>query len=132
MIRGVIVAALCVALQVGALWGALFHAHLDDHHPDHHDGPRIHAHFSGHIEHHHAPATPSLVTVDTERVTTFDVFVAVHAATVTAPALPPGRFALPIILESVMRQPPDVVRSHGPPPASPAGSRAPPSLSVLI
>jgi hypothetical protein len=132
VVRGVIAAALCLALQVGALWGALLHAHLDDHDTGHHAGHRIHAHFSGHIERHHAPAGSSLVAADSAHVTRLDVFVAVHAAPVTAPALPPARFALPAIADSVMRQSPELVRSHGPPSVRSAAPRAPPALLVLI
>jgi hypothetical protein len=56
------------------------------------------------------------------------VFLAVHAASVVEPSLPPDGFAVPPIHESVMRRAPDVVRSHGPPVGGPTESRAPPTF----
>ncbi|MGH9258073.1 MAG: hypothetical protein ACRD3C_26225 [Vicinamibacterales bacterium] len=131
MLRGLIAIALSLALQGGALSASLVHAHLDDHHQDHH-GPRVvHAHFSSH---HHLDEHPWKAGTDAwqadddpGRVAYLQVFLAVHSETVVAPALPPGRFSLPTLHASVMRQSPEMVRSHGPPEGLPGESRAPPT-----
>jgi hypothetical protein len=125
-----------MALQVGALNATLVHAHLDDHHNGHHDAPAVHAHFSGHPAGHHdiaqSGADGSTVIVDheSEQTTRLQIFIAVEAAALTTPALPPARFTLASAPQSLMRQRPDVVRSHGPPPSRVSTPRAPPTPSV--
>lgn len=133
MVRGLIAAVLCVALQAGALCAPLVHAHLDDHHRHHHGAQRVHVHFSGH-ERHEAPAGTNAVRADDdpEQITSLQTFVAVAAVAFTEPALPPAPFVVPPAVESTMRQPPEEVRSHGPPTAGLPAPRAPPAPAVLI
>lgn len=135
MTRGLIAGGLSVAIQAGALCAPLVHAHLDEHHADHHLPYGVHAHVNGHGgEDHRASAETSAVHSedDPEQITEFQIFVAVDAAAAAELPLPPVRFALLPPLESTLRRPPDVVRSHSPPDRSLADSRAPPAWSVLI
>jgi len=128
--RRLTAAGLCIALQVGALCAPLVHAHLDDHHADHHDVPVVHAHAGGHPQ---GPARdqPAIGPEDgSEQTTRLQVFVAVAPGVFAVPALPPARFTLRPALESAMRRLPELVRSHGPPPAHAVAPRAPPSLTV--
>ncbi|MBI4888794.1 MAG: hypothetical protein HY824_16975 [Acidobacteria bacterium] len=127
MLRRLIALGLTAAIQVGALYAPLVHAHLDD---DHHGSHRVHAHASGHVtvHHHDAPGTTAVTPAeDADHVTQLQVFVAVHSDVFADPALPPARFSPPAVLDSLMRRPPEVVRSHGPPDGGPSGSRAPPA-----
>lgn len=133
--RRLFAVTLCVAVPIGALCAPLVHAHLDDHHDGHHaghhDANRVHAHLDGHEVDRHVSSEEALAVepgADPEHVTRLQVFVAVHAAAPIAPALPQARYTLPAPLESIMRRPPAVVHSHGPPGASSTGSRAPPAL----
>ena len=130
VLRGVIAAGLCVAIQVAALCAPLVHAHLDDHDGDHHAAALVHAHVGGHhSRHHESAATPVVVSEDDpEDATRLQIFVAVQAAAFTDPVLPPARFTFPQTLESNVARPPEVVRSHGPPESRPRASRAPPSF----
>lgn len=137
VIRTLAAVGLSVALPLGALCAPLLHAHLDDHHADHHDANRVHAHLGGHdVDHHDASSEEQIAEgrpevapdADPEGVTRLQVFVAVHPGTPAAPALPLARYTLPAPLESIMRRPPVVVHSHGPPSVSSAGSRAPPAF----
>lgn len=146
--RRLLAVGLPVVLQVGALWAPHVHAHLDAHHDDHHDAATVHAHVAGHRAHgpadagHHTPEyvasggsrTRFVMTSDDEpeQTTRLQIFVAVTAVAVASPALPPARFGLAPPPDSEMRQPPDVVRSHGPPGDRLTESRAPPLPSVLI
>ena len=135
VLRGVIAAGLCVAIQVAALCAPLVHAHLDDHDGDHHGAARVHAHVSGHHVGRYEAADPTPAVHpgdDPEEATRLQVFVAVQAAAFADPAPPPARFVLSPALESNVRRPPEVVRSHGPPERSPADSRAPPAFLFLI
>lgn len=127
MVKGSIAGVLCVALQAGALCAPLVHAHLDGHHGDHHGARRIHAHFGAH-ERDEVRAGTATVRAEEgpEQITSLQTFVAVATWVFTGPALPPAPFVVRRVVESTMRQPPQVVRSHGPPPAGPATPRAPP------
>ena len=122
---------LCVAVPIGALCAPLVHAHVDDHHAGHHDANRVHAHLSGHDVDRHVSSGGDLAIgpdVDPEHITRLQIFVAIHAAAPLSVALAHARYTLPTPLESIMRRPPAVVHSHGPPGASFAGSRAPPAF----
>lgn len=136
MARRLIAMGLCAALPVGAWAAPLVHVHPDLHHDDHR-AAAVHAHFGGH---HHGVSgfsrTADQQAVeshdDPEQTTRLQIFVAVASAPFMPPALPPSRFALGPEPGSVMRRPPDMVRSHGPPRLRIGPSRAPPALSVLI
>lgn len=129
VIRTLTAVGLSVAIPLGALCAPLVHAHVDDQHADHHAANRVHAHLGGHDVDHHVSLAGELAIEpdqDPEHITRLQVFVAVYAAAPSFLALPRARYTLPAPLESVMRRPPSVVHSHGPPSASSAGSRAPP------
>ena len=132
--RRLLALGLAVALQAGAVTSPLVHAHLDDHHHGHHDAGRVHAHVDGHaIEHHADPHTSAIHGEESPwSVVHVPFFVAAHADVSLEPALPHAPFIFADAGESLMRQPPDVVRSHGPPAARPSAPRAPPRSSVLI
>jgi hypothetical protein len=150
VVRRLLAVGLSVAVPMGALCAPLVHAHLDDHHGGHHDANRVHAHLAGHppapeapagprrsasaeagVDHHVVSAGHELAVepdADPEDVTRVQVFLAVHAAAPTSPALPQARYSLPAPLESVMRRPPVAGHSHDPPAASSTGPRAPPAF----
>lgn len=132
--RRLLALGLAVALQAGALTAPLVHAHLDDHHTDHHAAGRVHAHLDGHELPHEAP--PDRLAIHAEEspwsVVRIPLFVAEHADVWLEPGLPQAPFLFADAAESLMRQPPDVVRSHGPPVVRPSAPRAPPVSPVLI
>jgi hypothetical protein len=146
--RRVLALALAACVPLGALCAPLVHAHADDHHDPHHDGSRVHAHLGGHgsarhqvrhddhdtdhhvaasLDEHHSRLAEIEETGAREDVVRLQFFVAVDAHAFVAAGLQQGTYRLPPPLESVMRRPPIVVRSHGPPDRSPSASRAPPA-----
>lgn len=145
VMRRLVAAGLCAALQVGAFTAPLVHAHLDDHHDDHHDAAAVHAHFDGHAPGpatagHHVPRyvasgfsrnnQPAVrAHDDAEEITRLQIFIAETPVPSVTPALPPARFAPAPEPGSVMRRGPDVVRSHGPPRSGVTTPRAPPTPS---
>ena len=132
--RRLLAISLTIALQAGALTAPLVHAHLDDHHDDHHAAGPVHAHLDGHaLEHQALSGMPAIHAEESPwSVVHIPLFVAEHADVWLEPALPQAPFLFVDAGESLMRQPPDVVRSHGPPSVRPSSSRAPPVSSVLI
>ena len=134
MLRSVIAIGLVVALQAGALTASLVHAHVGEEHHGHDGGTHVvHAHVGGHHSHHDHDALPASGPVvrageEPGRVTYLQVFLAVHSGSLVEPAIPPSPFSLPRSHESVMREAPEMVRSHGPPEGSPSEPRAPPAF----
>ena len=139
MPRKLIALTLTLAMPVASVCAPLVHAHLDDHVHGH----RIHAHLSGHASHHehakdrhhadkhHPMAAPVVASDDSsERATSVPLFVAVQKDLLLQPVLPRATFAIAAPLRSVLRRPPDDVRSHGPPPVRFGPSRAPPFLAA--
>ena len=152
MSRKLIAVAVTLAMPVAAVCAPLVHAHLDDHAHGH----RIHAHLSGHASHHdeghghsrsseepalaakhhhadeHGDPAATFVAADdsSERATSVPLYVAVQKDVLLQPVLPPASFAMAAPLRSVLRRPPDVVRSHGPPVVRLSPSRAPPSFAA--
>jgi len=131
--RRFVAAGLSMALQLGAFQAPLMHAHLDDHEDDHHHARAVHAHFGGHS--HPGPAEAGqhdgpVVAAPEEQTTRLQTFVAVKATAPISPALPPAVFTPIAPIESAMRRPPELVRSHSPPDVACLAPRAPPTPSV--
>jgi hypothetical protein len=130
--RRLLAIGVAVALQAGALTSPLVHAHLDDHHDDHHDASRVHAHVGGHVGGHagghreDAGGTTVHEAEAPERIVALALFVATYADAGIEPAVAPALFRVAPSTESLMRRPPEVVRSHGPPPPASSAPRAPP------
>lgn len=132
--RRLLAFGLSVAIQAAALSAPLVHAHLDDRQDNHHGASRIHVHLDGHGPHHHDAADGPAVQREESggRVVGVPLFVAAQPEPATEPALAPAPFELPMATASLMRRPPDEVRSHGPPASPSLAPRAPPAFSVLI
>ena len=134
--RRLLVFGLCLAIQTVAVSAPLVHAHLDDHHDDHHASGRIHAHFEshGHGGDHARPLSGPAIheEEDGERVISVPLFVAAHNDVSIEFAIAQAPFTVTPDVASVMRRPPQEVRSHGPPPSPASSPRAPPAFSVLI
>jgi hypothetical protein len=132
VLRATIAVSLAAALQLAALGAPLLHAHLDDHdHDGHHGAARVHAHLGGHSTARHATQHDDPAVTedeDSERATGLQLFVAVEPTPFSIPALPEARYAVPMPLESIMRKPPVVAHSHGPPGGRPAALRGPPAF----
>jgi hypothetical protein len=132
--RRLLALGLAVALQTGALTAPLVHAHLGDDHDDHHASGAIHAHIHGHgvarPGHDDHPALHS--EEGPERIVPLKLFLATHVGSGPEPVLAPVQFLVAPPAGSLMRRPPQVVRSHGPPPIAPSTPRAPPLSPVLI
>ena len=132
--RRLVALGLTFALQAAALFAPLVHAHVGGGHHDHHGAGRIHAHADGHGSHRHPAAGAAIhgEEVPAGLVIRLPLFVAVQGDASVVPVVAEAVFQLPEAAESLMRQRPQVVRSHGPPPTDRTGSRAPPALTVLI
>jgi hypothetical protein len=134
--RRLLAFGLTVAIQAAAVSAPLVHAHLDDHHADHHRANGIHAHLHGHDAPHSHPQPDQRVAIHAEeareRAVTMPLFVAVHVDAAIEPALAESRFDIPAAADSLMRRPPEDLRSHGPPLSAALSPRAPPVFSVLI
>jgi hypothetical protein len=128
IVRKAVALALSLAVQVAALGAPLVHAHPDEHATAHHNGRSMHTHWSGHERSHHHGDTPAFSTADSDRAVFLNVFVAVAAPHVAAPALPQAIFALLVPMERAAHRGVEVVRSHDPPGVSSPPLRAPPAF----
>jgi hypothetical protein len=133
--RRLLAFGLSVALQAGALSAPLVHAHLGNEHDDHHASGRIHAHIEGHpaAANHRDDDRPAVHSEESgERIVPLKLFVATHAGIGLEPTVAPRQFMVTPPASSLVRQPPQVVRSHGPPAIISSTPRAPPFSPVLI
>lgn len=126
--RRLLAIGLAFALQVGALTAPLVHAHVGHNEDGHVGATRIHSHAGGHAHQHEASSDAAVVhgDEDQDRVVNVPAFVAASAHAYLQPALPQAPFSIAEVGESLVRQQPDVVRSHGPPDSRPSAPRAPP------
>ena len=127
VLRGVIAAGLCVAIQVAAVCAPLVHAHLGGHESaDHHATQTVHAHLSGHSSSHHSQGR-SLDDSDAERTVFLQLFVAVSAPSFHLPPALVSSFDLTAPAAVAPRDLLQVVHGHDPPFDRSRPSRAPPS-----
>ena len=129
VLRATVAVFLAAALQLAALGAPLLHAHQHGGHHGRHADAYIHAHVGGHAHadpgaHYDSP--PAAEDAPRERVTWLQLFVAVEASAFAIPALPPTRYALPPLLESIDRRQPAVGHSHDPPGVQLTALRGPP------
>jgi hypothetical protein len=125
---------LSIAIQVGALTAPFVHAHLGDQHEDHHRAGRVHTHLDGHAqEARPASGLPAMHAEGEDgQVLRVPLFVAAQNDASLLTALVETIFAVSSVPVSSMRTPPEVVRSHGPPPVDRTAPRAPPAPARLI
>ncbi|MBM3819329.1 MAG: hypothetical protein FJW14_09995 [Acidimicrobiia bacterium] len=126
--RKLIAGALCVAVQMAGLGAPLTHAHPDDHATEHHDAPTVHTHWSGHGHSHRPSEAPALDADDHDRAVFLNVFAAVAAAALPAPATPSDVFDLIVPPEQAAHRAVSVVHGHDPPLVESLPARAPPAL----
>ena len=130
--RRLTAAALAVLVQASAICAPLLHVHLDADETEHHHGQALHAHLSGHQEHHAALPERRGPVADHQdeagRTITAQIFVSPAADPFSLPVVPSPAFVLVVPPATFAGRTPHTAHATDPPSLRIASPRAPPTF----
>jgi hypothetical protein len=129
--RRLTAAALAMLVQASALCAPLLHVHLDAEETEHHHGQALHAHLSGHQDHHGAVPRPGPVADHQDeagRTIAAQIFVSPAADPFSLAAAPSPAFVLVVPPAKLAGRTPHTAHATDPPSRDIASPRAPPTF----